>query len=148
MTTALEDIARRVNWYTAAYSRSMSDSNLDAFELDRRFFRVRGRDEDSGEGPYWMTQPPERRIQAIEFLRESFHGRAYSSQRLERLLRLLNVHDVRYGPFESYPSRERPRYTGPETIGLNAIKASSALPVPRALPKAALKFPASPCSAM
>lgn len=67
----------------------MTDSNQDAFELDRRFFRVRERDEDSGEGQYWMTQPPERRIQAIEFLRESFHGRAYTSQRLERFFKVV-----------------------------------------------------------
>lgn len=66
---------------------SMNDDR-DAFTLDRSFFRIRSRDDERDEVDYWLTQPPQRRIQAVEFLRESFHGRAYS-QRLERLFKIV-----------------------------------------------------------
>lgn len=64
----------------------MSNSNFEAFKLERNVVRVRPLSEDASEVGYWLTQPAERRIQAIEFLRESFHGHAYPAQGLERVL--------------------------------------------------------------
>jgi hypothetical protein len=64
----------------------MSISNLDAFQLDRKAFRIRSLADDTTEVEYWLTQRPERRIQAIEFLRETFHGHGYPAQGLERVL--------------------------------------------------------------
>lgn len=52
------------------------------FTLDRSAFSVgRLHDEDS-QVDYWLSQPPERRIAAVEFLRRSFDPDAYSAQRL------------------------------------------------------------------
>lgn len=66
----------------------MAASNLDAFELDRSVVRVRALGDDTRELEYWLTQSPQRRLQAIEFLRESFHGHGYPAQGLERVLTL------------------------------------------------------------
>ncbi len=52
------------------------------FALDRSAFSTgRLRDDDS-QVDYWLSQPPERRIAAVEFLRSSSDPDAYSAQRL------------------------------------------------------------------
>ena len=61
---------------------SMSESKTPSFTLDRSAFSVgRLQDEDS-QVDYWLSQTPERRIAAVEFLRRSFNPDAYSAQRL------------------------------------------------------------------
>ena len=65
----------------------MSDS-LDTFNLDRTIVSVRSLHDEPDDLAYWLTQPPERRLQAVEYLRESFHGHAYPSQRIERVFAL------------------------------------------------------------
>jgi hypothetical protein len=60
----------------------------DPFSIDRSHFRIRSIDDDDSELEYWLTQTPERRLQALEFLRENYHGHEYRSQGLERILRI------------------------------------------------------------
>ena len=53
-----------------------------SFTLDRSAFSVgRLQDEDS-QVDYWLAQPPEKRIAAVEFLRSASDPDAYSAQRL------------------------------------------------------------------
>lgn len=56
------------------------------FSLDRSAFSVgRLHDEDS-QVDYWLAQPPEQRLAALEFLRASLDPDAYASQRLRGFL--------------------------------------------------------------
>jgi hypothetical protein len=60
----------------------MPDTSPPSFTLDRSAFSVgRLKDEDS-QVDYWLAQPPESRIAAVEFLRRSFNPDGYSAQRL------------------------------------------------------------------
>jgi len=53
-----------------------------SFSIDRTVVSVgRLKDDDSQVG-YWLSQPPERRLAALEFLRRSRDPDAYDTQRL------------------------------------------------------------------
>ena len=54
------------------------------FTLDRSHFSVGRLHDDDSQVDYWLSQPPERRIEAVEFLRGAFDPEAYSAQRLRR----------------------------------------------------------------
>ena len=54
------------------------------FSLDRSAFSVGRLQDDDSQVDYWLSQPPERRIEAVEFLRGAFDQEAYSAQRLRR----------------------------------------------------------------
>lgn len=66
----------------------MDTSNINEFRIDRNEIRIRAFDDDN-EFDYWQTQTHERRLQAAEFLRENIHGPEYRTQRLERVLRVI-----------------------------------------------------------
>jgi len=67
----------------------MDVSNMNAFRLDKSVVRIRALDDPRRDLRYWLSQPPAKRIQAIEFLRETFHGHGYPAQGLERVLRIV-----------------------------------------------------------
>jgi len=52
------------------------------FSLDRSSFSIGRLDDDDSQVDYWLSQPPERRIQAVELLRGALDQEAYSAQRL------------------------------------------------------------------
>ena len=54
------------------------------FSLDRSSFSVGRLQDDDSQVDYWLAQTPERRIEAVEFLRGAFDQEAYSAQRLRR----------------------------------------------------------------
>jgi hypothetical protein len=56
-----------------------------SFTLDRSAFSVGRLNDEDSQVDYWLSQPPERRIAAVEFLRRSFNPDAYSAQRLHGL---------------------------------------------------------------
>jgi hypothetical protein len=62
----------------------MPESEAPTFSLDRSAFSVGRLGDDDSQVDYWLSQPPERRIQAVEFLRGAFDQKAYSAQRLRR----------------------------------------------------------------
>ena len=60
----------------------------DEFRSDRSEIRIRPLGDDN-DFDYWQTQTYERRLLAAEFLRENIHGHEYRTQRLERVLRII-----------------------------------------------------------
>lgn len=67
----------------------MPESSSATFSLDRTAFSVgRLQDEDS-QIDYWLSQPPERRLAAVEFLRSSLNPDAYAAQRLRGFLEVV-----------------------------------------------------------
>ena len=43
-------------------------------------------DEDLKDLEYWLSRPPEERIEAVELLRRQFHGSAIRFQRIDRVI--------------------------------------------------------------
>ena len=56
------------------------------FSLDRSAFSVGRLQDEESQVDYWLAQPPEQRLAALEFLRASFDPDAYASQRLRGFL--------------------------------------------------------------
>jgi hypothetical protein len=56
------------------------------FSLDRSAFSVGRLQDDDSQVDYWLAQPPEQRLAALELLRASFNPDAYASQRLRGFL--------------------------------------------------------------
>ena len=52
------------------------------FSLDRSVVSMGRLEDDHTQVDYWLLQPPERRLAALEFLRRSFNPDAYAAQRL------------------------------------------------------------------
>ena len=65
-----------------AYPAVMPETKPMSFTLDRSAFSVGRLNDEDSQVDYWLSQPPERRIAAVEFLRRSFNPDAYSAQRL------------------------------------------------------------------
>jgi hypothetical protein len=62
--------------------------NKELFRLDRSAFRIIKKDKEGKSSDYWMTQTPEKRISAIEFLRKQYNG---TESRLQRVYRITNL---------------------------------------------------------
>lgn len=56
------------------------------FVFERGKPRVRTLDSERTDGAEWLRVSPQRRIEAVEFLRADFMGSDYATQRLPRLL--------------------------------------------------------------
>jgi len=56
------------------------------FVFERGRPRVRALDSEREDGAAWLRVSPQRRIEAVEFLRADFAGVDYATQRLSRLL--------------------------------------------------------------
>ena len=65
-----------------AYLAIVPETKPMSFTLDRSAFAVGRLNDEDSQVDYWLSQPPERRIAAVEFLRRSFNPDAYSAQRL------------------------------------------------------------------
>lgn len=55
-------------------------------KLDKTALKIVPIDEAAEERSYWHSQPPHKRLQAIELLRELNYGESAVSGRLQRLL--------------------------------------------------------------
>jgi hypothetical protein len=62
----------------------MSDSK-NVFKLDKTAFKIIKKGEEAKASDYWLTQSPEKRISAIEFLRKQYNG---TESRLQRVYRI------------------------------------------------------------
>jgi len=60
----------------------MSAIRESTFSLDRSAFSVGRLQDDHSQVDYWLAQPAEHRLAALELLRKSFNPDAYASQRL------------------------------------------------------------------
>ena len=60
----------------------MPEAKSRSFTLDRSAFSVARLGDDTSEVDYWLAQPPEKRIEAVEFLRSEADPDAYAAQRL------------------------------------------------------------------
>lgn len=60
----------------------MPEKIVTQFSLDRTAFSVGRLHDDDSQVDYWLSQPPERRIAAVELLRRSLNPEAYVAQRL------------------------------------------------------------------
>jgi hypothetical protein len=58
----------------------MPEDSPIAFSLDRSVFSVGRLQDDDSQVDYWLTQPPERRLAALEHLRRSFDPDAYAAR--------------------------------------------------------------------
>jgi len=98
------------------------------FSLDRSAFSVGRFQDDDSQVDYWLAQPAEQRLAALELLRESYNPDAYAAQRLRGFLRLLNEPNVRYlvigGYAVAYPGY--PRYTGGLDVFVEASQENAA----------------------
>lgn len=56
------------------------------FSLDRSALSVGRLHDDDSQVAYWLAQPPEQRLAALEFLRATCNPDAYASQRLRGFL--------------------------------------------------------------
>jgi hypothetical protein len=56
------------------------------FSLDRSAFSVGRLQDDDSQVDYWLAQPAEQRLAALELLRESYNPDAYAAQRLRGFL--------------------------------------------------------------
>ena len=56
------------------------------FSLDRSAFSVGRLQDDDSQVDYWLAQPAEQRLAALEILRESYNPDAYAAQRLRGFL--------------------------------------------------------------
>ena len=56
------------------------------FQFERGALRVRPLDAERTDGAEWLRVSPQRRIEAVEFLRAGFAGANYATQRLSRFL--------------------------------------------------------------
>ncbi len=67
------------------------EKQVEEFRLGRtQFSVVRLRDTDDAVG-YWLTRPAEKRLQALELLRGTFYGEASTSERLQRVLEVVEL---------------------------------------------------------
>lgn len=57
-----------------------------ALSLDRSAFSVGRLQDDDSQIDYWLAQPAEQRLAALELLRKSFNPGAYASQQLRGFL--------------------------------------------------------------
>ena len=58
------------------------------FKLDRSAFKIIKKGEEPKSSEYWLTQSVEKRISAIEFLRQQYHG---TQSRLQRVYRIISL---------------------------------------------------------
>jgi hypothetical protein len=56
------------------------------FSLDRSVFSVGRLQDDDSQVAYWLAQPAEQRLAALEFLRASFNPDAYAAHRFRGFL--------------------------------------------------------------
>lgn len=67
----------------------MSESSAVPFSLDRSVVSIGRLGDDDSEVDYWLSQPPERRLAALELLRRSFDPDAYAAQGLRGFLEVV-----------------------------------------------------------
>ena len=68
------------------------DSRVDDeshFRLDRRAFSVGALTDPSDAREYWAGKTPEERLEALEFLRQTMYGYDPSTERLQRVLEII-----------------------------------------------------------
>ena len=58
----------------------MPEESTTTFSLDRTVFSVGRLQDDDSQVDYWLAQPPERRLAALEYLRRSFDPDAYAAR--------------------------------------------------------------------
>lgn len=58
------------------------------FKMDKSSAKVFKMGEEPKTKEYWMTQSPQRRLEAIEFLRQQYHGTQSRLQRVYRITKL------------------------------------------------------------
>jgi hypothetical protein len=67
----------------------MPDREPRLFKLDRSAFSVGRVEVEDSQVDYWLSQPPEMRIAAVEFLRGGADPDGYSAQRLRGILEVV-----------------------------------------------------------
>jgi hypothetical protein len=58
------------------------------FKMDRSSAKVFKKGEEPKPYEYWLTQSPQKRLEAIEFLRQQYHG---TQSRLQRVYRIIKI---------------------------------------------------------
>jgi hypothetical protein len=61
-------------------------SNLDEWRMDKTHVEVGSLDDEPDDVAYWLSQPVEKRFEAIEFLRQVQYGYDPATERLQRVI--------------------------------------------------------------
>jgi hypothetical protein len=71
-----------------------SEDGIEEFRLDRtQFSVVRLTDRDDAVA-YWLSQPVEERLRALELLRRTFYGYTGASEGLQRVLEVAQLEEL------------------------------------------------------
>ena len=63
-------------------------SLIEKFRMDKSVVQIHKKDLEPSSRSYWMSQSPQKRIEAIEFLRQQVHGTQSRLQRVYRIIKL------------------------------------------------------------
>lgn len=58
------------------------------FKMDKSSVKVFKKGQEPKSYEYWLTQAPKKRLEAIEFLRQQYHGTQSRLQRVYRITKL------------------------------------------------------------
>ena len=58
------------------------------FEFEKTKFRKRKLTDEDPDAGMWLAESPQRRLEAQEFLRQSFHGKDYAAKGIQRVYRV------------------------------------------------------------
>ncbi len=61
------------------------------FRMDRTHFSVVSLTEPDDAVQYWLTRPAEERFRALEHIRRTFYGPASTSERLQRIIEVVEL---------------------------------------------------------
>ena len=69
----------------------MAEDGLEEFRLDRTQFSVVRLTDPDDALEYWLSSPVEDRLRALEFLRRTLYGYTGASERLQRILEVVQL---------------------------------------------------------
>ena len=61
----------------------------DSFKLDKSSIKKYKLGEEPNDLDYWLAQPPEKRLEAVEYLRELYSGKDAINAGLQRVYRII-----------------------------------------------------------
>lgn len=65
------------------------------FHVDRTALSMTALDDDSNDLNYWLSKTPDQRMEALEMLRQVIYGYDPAEVRLQRILEVVDLKDLR-----------------------------------------------------
>jgi hypothetical protein len=65
------------------------------FQVDRTALSVTALDDDANDLDYWLSKTPDQRMEALELLRQVIYGYDPADARLQRILEVVDLKDLR-----------------------------------------------------